>query len=261
MVARRILTVLLSGMLVVGALGGCSEEAAPETDAASGGTSSEPAELTGEWAKTLPSEPGYAWDIAMYAGGETIPAVLTVAGPWTLEAGADWPVSTTEIVDPAGVDGLDAFTGYTYVVKMTEGAGEVYFPRQVTDEWMLQLGKITPTGSGPTVEPYPSPLRFWPVDFEVGETFVVSDTGSFGIDATVLAKSSAVVPAGTIDEAYLVRFDYTPLAEGALEGTLYYILSPEVGIVALFSVAEGDEATGFTALDSLQVLVTMPEKR
>ena len=96
---------------------------------------------------------------------------------------------------------------------------------------------------------------------EVGDTFVVSDTGSFGINATVLGKNSVTTPAGTIDEAYLLRFDYTPLAEGALEGTQYYILSPEVGFVALFSVAAGDEASGFTALDSAQVLVTMPEKR
>jgi len=258
MVVRRVLAVLLAAALVAGMLGGCSNEPAPETDDTTADAQAAPA---GEWAKTLPTEPGYAWDVATYQGGGTIPVALTVAGPWTLEAGDDWFVSTTEIVDPAEVDGLDAFTGYTYVVKTMEGTSEVYFPRQVTDEWLLQLGRITSAGDAPTVEPYATPLRFWPVDFEVGETFVVSDTGSFGINATVLARSSVVVPAGTIDEAYLVRFDYTPLAEGAIEGTFYYILSPEVGFVALYSVAAGDEASGFTALDSLQVLVTMPEKR
>lgn len=261
MMARRVLAAVLAAVTLASMLGGCSDGASPEADESDATTSAGPAELTGEWAKTLPTEPGYAWDIATYAGGDPLPVTLAVAGPWTLEAGDDWPLTTTEIVDPAEVDGLDAFTDYTYVVKAMEGTSEVYFPRQVTDEWMLQLGKITPGGDAPTVEPYTNPLRFWPVDFEVGETFVVSDTGSFGIDATVLAKSSAIVPAGTIDEAYLVRFDYTPLAEGALEGTFYYILSPEVGFVALFSVAEGDEASGFTALDSLQVLATMPEKR
>lgn len=261
MVARRILAVVMAAALAAGMLGACSEETAPDTVDDTGSAPAEPAEPAGEWAATLPTEPGYAWDIATYVGGETIPVALTVAGPWTLEAGDDWPLATTEIVDPAEVDGLDAFSEYTYVVKTMEGTSEVFFPRQVTDEWMLQLGRITLTGGEPTVEPYEKPLRFWPVDFEVGETFVVSDTGSFGIDATVLAESSAIVPAGTIEKAYLVRFDYTPLAEGALEGTFYYILSPEVGFVALFSVAEGDEATGFTSLDSLQVLATMPEKR
>jgi hypothetical protein len=238
--------------------GGCSEEAAPEPDEDTGTIPIEPA---GEWAKTLPAEPGYAWDIAMYPGGGTIPVALTVAGPWTLEAGADWPLRTTEIIDPAGVDGLDAFTGYTYVVKAMEGDSTVYYPRQVTDEWMLQLGKITLTGGEATAEPYDSAMKVWPVDFEVGDTFVVADGVSFRIDATVLAESSAIVPAGEIGNAYLLRYDYTPLAEGAIDGTQYYILSPDVGFVALFGVAEGDEAAGFTALDSLQVLVTMPEKR
>ena len=261
MITRRVLAVLLAVALAAGMLGGCSGKAEPDTEGDGAATSGEPVELVGEWAKTLPTEPGYAWDIATYTGTDPIPVTLTVAGPWTLEAGADWPLGTTEIVDPAEVDGLDAFADYTYVVKTMEGESEVYFPRQVTEEWLLQLGKITLTDGEPTVEPYANPLRFWPVDFEVGETFVVSDTGSFGIDATVLAQNSVTVPAGTIDEAYLVRFDYTPLTEGALEGTFYYILSPEVGFVALFGVAEGDEVAGFTALESLQLLVTMPEKR
>lgn len=260
MAAKRVLAAVLIAALLVAMLGGCADKTADDAgqDAGAPASSAAPA---GEWAKTLPTEPGYAWDIATFPGTDPIPVSLTVAGPWTLTAGDDWPLSTTEIVDPAEVPGIDQFAGYTYVVKAMEGTTEVYFPRQVTGEWMLQLGKITGSGTGATAEPYEKPLRFWPVDFAVGDTFVVQDTGSFGINATVLAKSSATVPAGTIDEAYLVRFDYTPLAEGALEGTFYYILSPEVGFVALFGVAQGDEATGFTALDSLQVLVTMPEKR
>jgi hypothetical protein len=196
----------------------------------------------------------------MYPGGGTIPVSMSVAGPWTFEVGADWPVSTTEIVDPADVPEIGSFTGYDFVVKASDAINTYYYPRQVTSEWMLQLGKITVTGDAATAEPYTNPLRFWPVDFAVGETFVVSDTGSFGINATVLAENSVTTPAGTIDDAYLVRFDYTPLAEGAMEGSQYYVLSPEVGFVALFSVAAGDETSGFTALDSAQVLVTMPEK-
>lgn len=261
MAPKRFWTVLLVVALLSATLGGCADDAEPESGDTGGETSAEPAEPAGEWAKTLPMEPGYAWDIAMYPGGEALPVSLPVAGPWTLEVGADWPVSTTEIVDPAEVDGIDAFSDFDYVVKASDATATYYYPRRVTEEWMLQLGKITLIGDQATVEPYTNPLRFWPVDFEVGDTFVVSDTGSFGINATVLARNSVTTPAGTIDEAYLVRFDYTPLAEGALEGTQYYILSPQVGFVALFSVAAGDETSGFTALDSLQVLVTMPEKR
>lgn len=261
MAAKRFWAVLVAAALVAAMLGGCADDAEPTTGETSSETATDPAEPAGEWAKTLPMEPGYAWDIAMYPGGGTVPVDLPVAGPWTFEVGADWPVSTTEIVDPAEVDGIDAFTDYDYVVKASDSTATYFYPRRVTDEWMLQLGKITLTGDQATAEPYTDPLKFWPVDFEVGDTFVVSDTGSFGINATVLGKNAVTTPAGTIDEAYLLRFDYTPLAEGALEGTQYYILSPEVGFVALFSVAAGDETSGFTALDSAQVLVTMPEKR
>lgn len=261
MVAKRLWAILLSTALVAAMLGGCTDDAEPESGGTTGDTSAESVEPAGEWAKTLPMEPGYAWDIAMYPGGDTLPVSLPVAGPWAFETGADWPVSTTEIVDPAEVDGIESFSDYDYVVKASDATATYFYPRRVTEEWMLQLGKITLTGDQATVEPYENPLKFWPVDFEVGETFVVSDTGSFGINATVLAQNAVTTPAGTIDEAYLVRFDYTPLAEGALEGTQYYMLSPEVGFVALFSVAAGDESSGFTALDSLQVLVTMPEKR
>lgn len=261
MVAKRLWAALMAAALVATMLGGCTNDAEPESGDAVDDGGTEATEPAGEWAKTLPMEPGYAWDIAMYPGGGTVPVSMPVAGPWTFEVGADWPVSTTEIVDPTEVDGIDAFSDFDYVLKASDATATYFYPRRVTEEWMLQLGKITLTGDQTTAEPYESPLKFWPVDFEVGETFVVSDTGSFGINATVIAGNSVTTPAGTIDEAYLVRFDYTPLAEGALEGTQYYILSPEVGFVALFSVAGGDEASGFTALDSAQVLVTMPEKR
>lgn len=261
MVAKRLLAVLLVVMMATAALGCEKKESGDAGDAAAGSPDAGASEPAGEWAKTLPTEPGYAWDIAMYPGGEPLTVSLPVSGPWTFEVGADWPVSTTEIVDPADVDGIDAFSDFDYVVKASDATGTYFYPRKVTDEWMLQLGKITVADDQVTPEAYENPLKFWPVDFAVGDTFVVSDTGSFAIDATVLARSAATTPAGTIDEAYLVRFDYTPLAEGALEGTQYYILSPQVGFVALFSVAAGDETSGFTALDSAQVLVTMPEKR
>ncbi len=259
MSVKRMLVALLATLLLAGTLAACADEPAVTEPEGTGSTVAD--EAVGAWAKSLPTEPGYSWDIAVYPGGDTVPCDLTVAGPWTLTADGDWPISTSEIVDPADVPGLDEFADYDYVVKASEGATDYYYPRRVTDEWMLQLGKVTVAGEQVTVEPYGEPLKFWPVDFEVGETFVVSDTGSFGINATVLARNAVTTPAGTIDEAYLVRFDYTALAEGAMEGTHYYILAPDVGFVALFGVAAGDEATGFSALNSAQVLVRMPEKR
>ncbi len=242
-------------------LGGCSSPAPTPPGSSVDAQPEDSAPAEGSWRQSLPSEPGYAWDTARYVGQDPIGVDLTVEGPWTLRAAEGWPVTTTEIVEPSAVPGIDAFDGFDYVLKASEGGIDHYYPRQVTDEWMLQLGKITVSGADVTAEPYGDPLKFWPVDFEVGESFVVADGGSFRIDATVLAQSTAIVPAGEIDDAYLLRFEYTPLAEGAIEGTNYYILSPSVGVVALFHASEGDEASGFTALDSENVLVTLPEKR
>lgn len=253
-------TLILVAIALAAGVTGCSSEQEPAGPAETG-ESGDVTEPVGEWEQTLPIEPGYAWDIALYPGGGQIPVDLQVAGPWALDAGDDWAVITSEIVSPDEVPGIEAFEDAEFVEKTAGADGDYYFPRQVTDEWMLQLGKITVAGEQATPEPYTEPLKLWPVDFEVGDTFVLADGGSFKIEATVLAQNSATVPAGTIDDAYLLRFDYTPLAEGALSGSQYYMLSPTVGFVALFGVAAGDEATGFTALDSAQVLVSLPEKR
>jgi hypothetical protein len=208
-------------------------------------------------AATLPSEPGYAWDVARYLGTEPIPANLTVAGPWTLMAAEGWDVTTTQIVDPATVPGIDQFPDYGFVVRTQEFGDDAYFPRQMTDEWLQQLGRI-PLAGAP--EPYEQPLKLWPLNFKVGDTMTVTDGGSFKVVATVLAQNTVTVPAGEIPDAYLLRYDYTALAEGAIEGSQYYILAPKVGFVALFDVATGDEASGFTALNSASVLMTLPTK-
>lgn len=221
-----------------------------------------PADGTKLTRDTLPTQVGYAWETARMPGTGTVAVDLTVAGPWTLPApGTDWTVTRSEIVDPATVPDISSFSGYDFVVKTVEDGTEYFYPRQLTDEWMQQLGKITVTNGQATAEPYEKPLRFWPVNFTVGQSFVVSDEGSFKIDAKVLAKNSVTLPFTDIPDAYLVRFDYTPLAEGAIEGSNYYLLAPNVGFVALFHAAQGDEQTGFTSLDSLEVLVSLPEKQ
>jgi len=257
---KRTLALVLTTAVVLAGIGGCAPDpATPTTD-----SSVEDAPIADSGgrviADTLPAAPGYSWDIATYTGPEPLPVQFGVAGPWTITASSDWPVRTTEIVDPADVPDIEAFGEFDFVLKAAEGPTEYYYPRQMTDEWMLQLGKVAATGDA-VAEPYSEPMRLWPLDFDIDDSFVVFEGTSFRIDATVLAKGTAVVPAGEIEDAYLLRFEYTPLTEGAIEGTHYYILAPDVGFVAQFSPASGDEATGFTALASAQVLMTLPEKR
>ena len=256
----RLATALTVVALAAGA-GGCAREpgASPETpENGSAESADSEGQLTGS---TLPSDVGYAWDIATYTGTDPIPVQLSVAGPWTLTAGADWSVSTTKIVAPEDVPGIDQFQEFDFVEMAVEAGGTRYYPRQVTDEWLLQLGSITVTDAGPTVEPYAEPMKVWPLGFEVGDSSVVLDGENFRIEATVLAKNQATVPAGVIEDAYLVRFEFIPVTAGAISGTQYYILAPDVGFVAAFGASAGDEATGFTALESVRVLMTMPEKR
>lgn len=262
MTGTRLFGALVALAVVAGSTGGCSSRPANDAPAVGGETTREAGSGGRLVASGLPTEPGYAWDIATYQGVEPLPASITVAGPWTLDAGDDWAVSTTTIAEPADVPEIDAFDEFDYVVTTEEDGATAYFPRRLTDEWMTQLGRImVPSDGAANAEVYAEPLRFWPLDFEVGEEFLVTEGSTFRVDATVLAQGTAVVPAGTIDDAYLLRFEYTPVSEGGIEGTHYYILAPDVGFVALFSAAEGDEASGITALESCQVLLTLPEKR
>ena len=256
---HRILTaVLVVAALALGAAA-CSDEPAPASSGSGTDGGSAPDGLLSK--DTLPTESGYSWEIAQYPGIDPIPVELTVAGPWTLTPGADWPVGTTEIVAPDDVPGIDGFRDFDFVEKTADASGEHYFPRRATDEWLLQIGSITVDDSGTTAEPYAEPMKVWPLGFEVGDSFVVLDGENFRIDATVLAQNTAIVPAGEIEGAYLVRFEFVPLTEGSISGTQYYILAPGVGFVAVFGVSSGDEAIGFTALDSARVLVSLPAKR
>lgn len=209
----------------------------------------------------LPTEPGYAWDVARDESTEPIAVSMSVEGPWVFPSAEGWAVSTTTIADPADVPSLDRFDDYDFVVYAEEFGAGVYYPRRIADGWMLQLGRIDMSTGEPAAEAYDEPLKLWPVDFEVGESYEVLDGENFRVDATILAQNTATVPAGEIADAYLVRFDYTPKTEGAIEGTQYYILGPDVGFVAMFGVASGDESSGFTALEGTHVLATLPEKR
>lgn len=209
---------------------------------------------------TLPIEPGVAWDMARYDGLEPLPVTMTVDGPWVFPSAEGWTVTTTQIADPADVPGIDRFDEYDFVVRSEDFGETALYPRRIADGWMLQLGRLGAVES-PDDGPYEEPLKLWPVEFEVGDTLVVLEGENFRVDATVLAKNSVTVPAGELAEAYLVRFDYTPITEGAIEGTQYYVLAPDVGVVAMFGVAAGDEQSGFTAIDGVSVLTGLPEKR
>ena len=264
--ARRLIGRVISAVLATTMLAGLSACGHTGNEAGHDATTAEVGQTDAAVEKDmtlsgLPTEPGYSWDIAQYPGGGTVPVQMTAEGPWTIEAGGDWPISTTEVVDPAGVPGIDAFADYDHVVKTVIGGEDWYYPRRVADGWLLQLGSITGAGESATAEPYEDPVRFWPMDFEVGGTYVVLEGESFRVDATVVGQNTAHVPAGDIEDAYLMRFDYTPITPEGIEATHYYILAPNVGFVALFSVAAGDETVGFTELDSLQVLATLPAKR
>jgi hypothetical protein len=245
---------------VLALVAGCSAEpandAAPTTDSAPAPEQSEPITLG-----DLPVDPGVAWDVAQYDGMDPIPVDLQVAGPWVMPDPTGWPVATARIVDPAGVQGIEQIGEYDFVVRTEDFGIETFYPRAIRDGWMLQLGRVDSASGTPMAEAYAEPLRLWPVTFEVGDEFVVLEGENFRVDATVLAQSTVTVPAGEIGGAYLVRYMYTPLTAGAIEGTNYQILAPDIGFVAAFSAAEGDEAAGFTAIETAQVLVSLPEQR
>lgn len=209
----------------------------------------------------LPTEAGYAWDMARYEGVDPLQVSMPAGGPWVFPSAEGWTVTTTEIVEAESVPQIDQFSEYDFVVRSEDFGEEAYYPRRIADGWLLQLGRIGNTGGAVMAEPYEEPLKLWPVEFAVGDTLVVLEGENFRVDATIVAQNTVTVPAGEIDDAYLVRFDYTPITEGAIEGTQYYILAPDVGVVAMFGIVTGDEETGFTALDGVSVLVTLPEKR
>lgn len=209
----------------------------------------------------LPTAVGTEWTTAHYGGQAPAPLELKVAGPWTIEAKDDWPTTTDSIVDPGTVPGIDKFSDYDHVVRgKTDDAADMYYVRKKTDEWLLQLGEIQVMNGVANPQLSEKPLKFWPMNFAVGDEYVVDDTADFRIVATILAQSTANVPAGKIEGAYLVRFTYTP-GQGGAPSTYYYILAPKVGFVALLHFSAGNEADGFTAADQIDVLATLPVKK
>ena len=250
---RRMMAPLLV-LALVGSLSGCGGKAdAPAKDDGGNGAVS----ITRD---TLPTEPGTSWTVAHFGEGGTTPIDLKVAGPWKITAGSGWRIDTSEIVDPKSVPGIEKFTDVTYVQKgLWEGTMR-YYPRRLTDKWMTQLGIIEVKGDAVDVQPYDEPSRFWPLGFKVGQSYTVIDTAEHEAEAKVLAKSTADVPAGTIKDAFLLRFTDTSKT-GDAPSTYYYILAPQVGFVAMIHPVDGNEASGFTSAHQVDVLATLPSRK
>lgn len=209
---------------------------------------------------SIPTEVGYSWDIASYTGAEPLKVDLSAEGPWVFPEATDWPVATTTIVDPAETPYIERFTDVTFVARQSSNGIDTYYPRRVSDSWVYELGKVTADAEEATSSVAFEPVKAYPLGFEVGDEISVSENEILVVTAKVLAMNAVTVPAGTIDNAYLVRFDYTQIHGGDTTVSTYYILAPKVGVVARFSVETGDEAGGFTALKQASVLASMPAK-
>ncbi len=253
----RTLAVLAIAVSLAASISGCSSS----PDQVSGGST--PAQNSEGSAQTLtkatlPTEVGTKWTSARSDGAD-IPIDLKVSGPWTLTAGDGWSESPSEIVDAATVPGIEKFEDVTYVVKASSADGPTYYyPRRVTDEWVQGLGRITVQGDAVTPEPA-EVSNFWPLDLEVGKEYQVADTKEFKTVATVLARNSATVPAGTIENVYLVRFRSTLTTSGTILDN-YYLLAANVGNVAWLSELTGSEEAGFSAAKNIVLLTSLPTK-
>jgi hypothetical protein len=251
----RTITAPLLVFALVGSFAGCGGKTdAPAGDSGGSGT------VTTITPDMLPITPGTSWTVAHFGGGGTTPIDLKVEGPWKITAGSSWRIDTEEIVDPKSVPGIKRFTGVTYVQKgLWEGATR-YYPHRLTDEWVMLLGLIEVRGDAVDVQPYAEPAKSWPLGFTVGESYTVADTAESKVEAKVLAKSTADVPAGMIKDAYLLRFTQTSKT-GKAPSTYYYIVAPQVGFVALIHAVAGNEASGFTSAHQVDVLATLPSKK
>lgn len=236
---------LLAVTLVV-ALTGCSGTAGGASDTLTKGS--------------IPTKVGYHWDIASFAGAEPLAVELDAKGPWVFPDATDWPVATTTIVDAKDVPYIERFANVTFVAKQSSDGRDTYYPRRASDSWVYELGKITADTEEATSTVFSEPVKAYPLGFKVGDVLDVSENEVLVVTATVVAQNSVTVPAGTIEGAYLVRFDYTQIHGGDTTYSIYYILAPEQGVVARFSVEAGDEASGITSLKQLSVLASMPAK-
>lgn len=207
---------------------------------------------------TLPTAIGTKWTVAR-RDVDKAPFTLDVKGPWKIVAGADWHTETNEIVDPKSVPGIEKFSGYTYVQRNTsDESGVYYYPRKVTDDWVFGLGRIHVNGGVVKTEPN-DPGRFWPLQLEVGQDYEVSAAAPVR-RATVLTRNTAETPAGTIKDAYLVRFRSEAAEAGGQPRDVYYLFAPNVGMVAYFSKLTGNEEQGFTEAGTVVVMTSLPAK-
>lgn len=208
----------------------------------------------------LPTEIGTTWTTVRSPEGD-VAIDLSVSGPWTFSAKPDWASDSYEIVDQATVPDIDLFNNVTFITKvMHPDSPDYYYPRTVTGEWVDHLGTITVTDGSAEAEPLEEPQHFWPLNFEVGQEYEVGENDISVIKATVLARNTATVPAGTIEDVHLVRFEYTMKADGTVS-TYYYMFAPDVGFVALIHPSAGNEKDGFTAAEQIDLLATMPTVR
>jgi hypothetical protein len=208
---------------------------------------------------TLPIAVGTSWTIVHYEGNG-LPIDMKVAGPWKIAPGGPSRTDAHEIVDPKTVPGIEKFTGVTFVDKGPFEGATVYYPRRVTDKWVDHLGTITVRGDMVEPKPLATPSHFWPLAFQVGDTYAVSESASGKIEAKVLARNTAEVPAGEIENTCLVRFTYTR-NDGGEPTVYYYMFAPNVGFVALIHPSAGSESAGYTAAKQIDVLGTLPAKR
>lgn len=258
-VSRHALALVATAAALVISLTGCSGGGAGSGDTGDAqdatNTNATAATLTKD---SVPTEVGTTWS-AVRSDGASTPVEFRVEGPWEFEAGADWSESQHEIVDPAGVPGIEKFEDVTFVVKSASPGNPVYYyPRRLTDEWVVGLGRITMQGDAVTPEPA-EPSNFWPLNLEVGKEYEVSDAETHKTVATVLARNRATVPAGTYEDTYLVRFRSTLKTSGSLLDN-YYLLAPGAGQVAWLSELDGTEEAGFTSAGSIVLLKTPPAK-
>lgn len=247
------LTVMAIVMVVAVSAGGCGGGSA-ET---SGGTHSAGGVAPTLTKDNLPTEVGTTWSTVRSVDGP-VPIDMTIEGPWEFTADSNWSTDTDEIVDPATVPEIDAFTGVSFVTKVTHpDSPDYYYPRALTVDWVDHLGRITVTDGTAVAEPTDKPQHFWPLDFEVGRSHDVGENDISVIEADVLSVNTATVPAGVIENTYLVRFTYTAKSDGTVT-VYYYMFAPDVGFVALIHPSAGSDKGGFTAAEQVDVLATMP---
>jgi len=209
---------------------------------------------------TLPTAVGTKW-VTVRAPQGGVAVDFKVAGPWKFTAQSGWSETPNEIVDSKTVPGIEKFSDVTFVT-MTAKAGNptYYYPRRVTDQWVEHLGRIEVRGDVVDSVPLEAPSHFWPLKLTVGDSYVVTDDAQRRTDATVLARNTAEVPAGRIENTYLVRFEYKPKNGSDKPSTYYYMFAPNVGFVALIHPGAGDEKRGFTSVKQLDLLATLPKK-